>query len=91
VHELNDRHVLHGAWPLGWTANSRSVYAYDMYAATVLQVPLDGSQPTRLTDLSAHRVALVPAISPDARYVVFSAHAIHADVWLAEDFDAEDR
>jgi serine/threonine protein kinase len=26
---------------------------------------------------------------PDKRHVVFSAHAIHADVWVMEDFDPD--
>jgi hypothetical protein len=73
---------------MAWSADGQSIYAYDMTAAMVLEVRLDGTT-TLLRDLSDRRIALVPAITPDKKHVVFSAHAIHSDVWVTEDFDPD--
>jgi Tol biopolymer transport system component len=83
------RYLVRGAWPMAWSADGQSVYAYDMTAAKVLEVSVDGTSSTLLRDLSDRRVALVPAITPDKKHVVFSSHAIHSDVWLVEDFDPD--
>jgi serine/threonine protein kinase/Tol biopolymer transport system component len=86
--ETMARYLVHAAWPMAWSADGQSIYAYDMTAAEVLKVRLDGTT-TLLGNLSDRRIALVPAITPDKKHVVFSAHAIYSDVWVMEDFDPD--
>jgi hypothetical protein len=83
------RYLTAGAWPMSWSEDGRSIYAYDMNTSKVVRALLDGSPPVVLGDLSNRRIALLPAVTRDGSHVVFSAHAIHSDVWLAEDVDPE--
>jgi Tol biopolymer transport system component len=89
VRDAMAKYLVDAAWPIGWSADGRSIYAYDMKASTVLEVRIDGSASVVLMDLSDRRIALLPAITPDKTQIVFSAHAIHSDVWLTEGFDPD--
>ena len=87
VQETMARFLLFAAWPMGWSSDGRSIFAYDMKGSSVWTVRVDRPARVMLRDLSDRRIALVPAITPDGKHVVFSAHAIHSDVWVTEDFD----
>jgi Tol biopolymer transport system component len=89
VRDAMAKYLVDAAWPIGWSADGRSIYAYDMKASTVLEVRIDGSASVVLIDLSDRRIALLPAITPNKDHIVFSAHAIHSDVWLTEGFDPD--
>lgn len=76
------------AWPLHWSADGRTLFLYrHAPASEVVSFPAAGGVPTLLRDLAGQRVALVPAVTPDGNDVVYSAHAIHSDVWLVSGFD----
>jgi Tol biopolymer transport system component len=73
------------AWPLHWSADGQTLIVYrHAPASEVLAFPTRGGAPKLLRPLAGQRVALVPAVTPDGRVVVYSAHAIHSDVWLAD-------
>jgi hypothetical protein len=72
---------------MAWSADGQSIYAFDMTAAKVLEVRVDGTI-TRLGNLSDRSIAL-GLRSLRIRSTSSSAHAIHADVWLTEDFDPD--
>jgi Tol biopolymer transport system component len=73
-------------WPLGWSADGRLLYLFEQAPAPrVLVIPAAGGQATVLVDFPSQRVGLLPALSPDRKTVIYSAHAINSDVWLAED------
>jgi hypothetical protein len=75
------------AWPLRWADDGRTLLAYVPERAEVIAIGRSGGDARVITSLSASRVGLAPALTPDLRQVIYSAHAIHADVWTVEHFD----
>jgi Tol biopolymer transport system component len=73
------------AWPLRWSADGQTLFLYrHAPASEILALPTRGGSPKLLRSLAGQRVALVPAVTPDGRRVVYSAHAIHSDVWMVD-------
>ena len=73
-------------WPLAWSADGRSIYGFDNTTLDILSIPAQGGTATVLRTL-AGRIGLLPAMTPDAKRIVYSSHTIQADVWLFKDFD----
>jgi hypothetical protein len=75
------------AWPLRWAGDGRTVFAYVPDRAEIVAIPRNGGNARVIGSVHASRVGLAPALSPDLRQIIYSAHAIHADVWAVEHFD----
>jgi Tol biopolymer transport system component len=90
------------AKPLGWSADSRSIYVIEgknstssgptaplgetLTGARILTIPVDGGP--------ARTVAVIPfeeiggvSLTPDRRSVVFPVYSSRSDVWVVDDFD----
>jgi Tol biopolymer transport system component len=71
-------------WPLGWSDDGRRLYLYEHAPNTrVLVVQAAGGAATVLREITEQRVGLLPSISPDRKTIVYSAHAINSDIWVA--------
>jgi Tol biopolymer transport system component len=75
------------AWPVGWSPDASTIFAFLPRTAEIVSVARTGGEPRVLRDLSAQRVGLAPALTPDRRRVIYAVHAIHADVWALDNFD----
>ena len=72
-------------WPLDWSADGQLLYLYEHAPnPRVMAVPVAGGSPIVLRELTGQRIGLLPSISPDKKTIVYSAHAINSDIWLAE-------
>lgn len=72
-------------WPLAWSPDAATLYLYEQSPTPrILALPAQGGAAVVLRDLAGQRVGLVPSISADGKTIVYSAHAINSDVWVAE-------
>jgi dipeptidyl aminopeptidase/acylaminoacyl peptidase len=72
-------------WPLAWSRDNNAVYAYRHSPdPAILFIARSGTAPAVMHTFPGQRVALVPSLAPDLKTLVYSAQAIHADIWVAE-------
>jgi Tol biopolymer transport system component/DNA-binding winged helix-turn-helix (wHTH) protein len=90
-------------FPIGWSSDGRSIYAYDgrraaarglsvafgetVTAARIVRIPVDGGPAATVLNLPFDEVGGV-AMFPDARRFVVSVYSSRSDVWVVENFDA---
>jgi hypothetical protein len=81
------RFLTDGVWPLAWSRDGRTIHGFNDRSGDIVAITVrTGGAHIRRT-LQRLRVGLVPAITPDLEQVIYSAHAIFADVWTVKDFD----
>jgi Tol biopolymer transport system component len=89
-------------WPIGWSADGRSIYAVDgiraasrgvsvstgetLTRAKILRLPVDGGPPTIVLPLPFEEIGSV-AMFPDGRRFVCAVYSSRSDVWVVENFD----
>jgi hypothetical protein len=81
------RFLTDSVWPLAWSRDGRTIHGFNDRSGDIVAITVrTGGAHIRRT-LQRLRVGLVPAITPDLEQVIYSAHAIFADVWTVKDFD----
>ena len=90
------------AKPLGWSADSRSIYVIEgknstlrgptaplgetLTDAKILTVPVDGGPVKTVAAIPFEEIGGV-SMTPDARTFVFPVYSSRSDVWVVDNFD----
>ena len=83
-----ERFVTPHVWPAAWSADGSTIIGYEDQRSAIVSVSARDGRVRELRNLQGRRIALVPAVAPDLRSIVYSAHSILADVWIIRNFES---
>jgi hypothetical protein len=84
-----ERFLTPHVWPAAWSVDGSTIIGYEDQRSTIVSVSARDGRVRELRNLQGRRIALVPAVAPDLRSIVYSAHSILADVWIVRNFKSK--
>jgi len=77
-----------GIWPIGWSADGRSIYGHRMRGREVVKVDAENGRTETVVTFEIGRLDWLPCdMTPDRRAMVCSVQDQRTDAWIVDNFD----